>query len=529
MSQTNSRRKFVGRLLGVSGALTALPAVHAQTGAAAPSGHVVSVRDHGAAGDGARLDTQAMQRAIDACVGAGGGTVFFPAGRYLSGTLFLKSRVTLQLDAGAVLLGSKNLQDYPVTRPAIRSYTDNYTERSLIYGEDLEQVCLQGQGIIDGQGSAFKGPYKVRPYLIRIVSCRDVQVRGLIIKDSPMWVQHYLACDGLWIDGLSVHSHCNYNNDGIDIDGCQDVRIANCQVSSQDDAIVLKSTLNRACKNVVITNCVLSSDCNAFKMGTESNGGFENVALSNCVMRDTRLAGLALELVDGGRLDHVNISNITMQNVQAPIFIRLGNRARPFEEGKGKPGMGRLSNVMIRDVQATGAGPLGCSITGLPDYPVENVSLGNVRITFVGGGKEGEAQRTVPEHPEKYPEHSMFGVLPAYGFYCRHVKGLRLHHINLDFQAPDMRPSLVCDDVDDLELFAWNAAMASALNPAVWFKDVRRALVHGCRSPENVAAFLQVEGNQSAKIRLLANDIAGAKAAFRLGAEASPKAVTVSP
>jgi polygalacturonase len=283
--------------------------------------------------NGREFDTKAIQAAIDACAAAGGGVVYFPPGRYHSGGLILKSHVHLYLEAGATLLGSVHLEDYPKTIPKIRSYTDNYTERSLIYGEELDNVGLHGPGTIDGRGGAFKGPYKVRPYLIRLVSCRNVAVTELTIRDSPMWVQHYLACDDVLIHGITVHSRANANNDGIDIDCCQRVVISDSNISSGDDAIVLKSTSSRPTRNVAITNCVLSSHCNAFKLGTESNGGFEDITLSNCTMYDTRLSGLAIEMVDGGLLDGVNISNITMRDVKSVLFIRLGDRGRPFEAG----------------------------------------------------------------------------------------------------------------------------------------------------------------------------------------------------
>lgn len=510
------KREFL-HWLGLGSVAAAFAPVASLNAAPREADKTFQVRDFGAVGDGTSLDTKGIQKAIDACAQAGGGTVHFPAGTYLSGTLFLRSHVTLHLDAGATLLGSKQLQDYPNTIPAVRSYTDNYTERSLIYAEGLEQIGIAGRGTIDGQGAAFKGSYKLRPYLLRFISCRDVSMTEITIKDSPMWVQHYLACDGVRIDGITVRSRCNGNNDGIDIDGCRRVRISNCDIVSGDDAIVLKSTLDRPCQDIAITNCLLSSDCNAFKLGTESNGGFEDIVVSNCTFYDTRLSGIALETVDGGALARVSISNITMRNVRSPIFIRLGNRARPFKDGMEKPGMGSLRGISIRDVQATGADGIGNSITGLPGLPAEDITLENIRITAVGGGKEEDAQRQVPEQETKYPEYTMFGVLPAYGFYCRHVRGLRFSNVRVGFAKPDLRPAFVCDDVEDLELFGCTTASASAVNPVIRFNDVRKALIHGCRSPETVGAFLRVEGKGTEKIKLMANDLAEAKKAVELG------------
>ena len=258
---------------------------------------------HGARGDGASMDTAAIQRAIDACAASGGGTVYFPPGRYVSGTLILRSHVTLHLEAGAVLLGSKSLADYPSTIPKLRSYADIYTERSLLYAENLDNIAIHGRGTIDGQGAAFHGEYKVRPFLIRMVDCRDISIRDIRLRDAAMWALHLLACDDVAIDGVSLRSRVNPNNDGIDVDSCRRVRISNCEISTIDDNIVFKSCTDRPCQEIAVVNCVLSTDCSALKLGTESNGGFEDIAISNCTIYDTRGTGIAVLLVDGGLLE----------------------------------------------------------------------------------------------------------------------------------------------------------------------------------------------------------------------------------
>jgi polygalacturonase len=518
------RRRF---LLGT------IPAA-AIASAAAPQGPTATgqggfnVRGHGAAGDGAHLDTKAIQDAIDACARAGGGTVLFPAGTYLSGTIVLKSRVMLDLDAGAVLLGSKNLQDYPSFVPALRSFTDTYTEKSLLYAEGLQDIGIRGRGTIDGQGAAFQGPYKVRPYMMRFVSCRNVSVTDVRIKDSPMWVQHYLACDQVEIRGISVDSRVNVNNDGIDIDGSQRVRISDCEIVSGDDAIVLKATAGRPSKDVVITNCVLSTACNALKLGTESNGGFENIAISNCAIYGTRLAGIALEMVDGGVLAQVSISNIVMNGVGTPVFIRLGDRARPFTGGGARPPVGKLRNVSISNVQAVGAGSMGCAIAGLPDHAIENVVLENLRLTFAGGGKRADARREVPENAEKYPEHSMFGTLPAYGFYCRHVKGLSLRGIETGFLRDDERPALVCEDVEGLELAGSAFAGAPEAGPSVRLKQVKDAFAHGCRAPGRIETWMEVSGNRCERVSVMGNDLGNAGKAVDIAGDVAKDAVFVN-
>ncbi len=464
------------------------------------------VRDYGAKPDGKTLATEPIQKAIDRCTAEGGGTVCFPPGTFLSGTIYMKSHVTLRLAAGCTLLGSTDLKDYPPTVQALRSYTDNYTDKSLIYGEKLEDVAITGRGTIDGQGRSFQGPYKVRPYTIRLIQCRRVAVKDVTFRNSPMWMQHYLACDDVRLSGLTVRSRVNHNNDGINIDGCQRVTISDCNVCSGDDALVLKSTSARPCRNVVVSNCVLSSYCNALKMGTESNGGFENIVITGCSIYDTRLAGIALEIVDGGVMDRVVVSNITMERVGAPIFVRLGNRARPFKKGSEKPGMGRMQNVTITNVEAAGANPTGCAIAGLPEAKIENLTLSNIRLSFAGGGTRQDAARAIPENPTAYPEYSMFGRLPAYGLYCRHVKGLNLSNVQLQTAKPDLRHALVCDDVEDVLIDGLDARFWPEAAATIRLAQTRGALIRGCRPQTAVDTFLRLEGDATRRMVLMGND-----------------------
>jgi polygalacturonase len=492
-----------------------LSARRAATAQSARPGDNFNVRAFGAAGDGVHLETASLQAAIDACAASGGGTVRFPAGTYLSGTLVLKSKVTLWLESGAVVLGSTELKHFPPRTPAFRSYTDvNYVERSLLYAEQAEQVSILGPGVIDGQGGnrSFQvghggEGYKQRPYLIRMIECRQVTLRDVTLRNSPMWVQHYLACDDVLLDGLTVDSVVNANNDGIDIDCCRRVRIANCRLRTGDDAIVLKSTAPRACEQVVVTNCIMSSDCNAFKCGTESTGGFRDIAVSNCVVHDTRLSGIALENVDGGTLQGVTISNIRMVRTRNAIFLRLGNRARPYlasgpgggegthqlEPGMTLPGVGRFRDVHISQVIGEGGDTVGCALAGLPGHPLENIRLEGIRLEFAGGGTPADARRAIPEEESAYPEYEMFGRLPAYGFFCRHVRNLVLDRIEVATASPDQRPALVCDDVEGLEVTRWRTADSPAA-PEIVLRNVRDASLQGFRPAPASAPFIRVEG-----------------------------------
>ncbi|MHC4424541.1 MAG: glycoside hydrolase family 28 protein [Planctomycetota bacterium] len=495
-------RVSVWIVMGVVGVLAGGSAIGAE--------QLYDVRDYGAKADGRTLCTDAIQKAIDECSETGGGTVYLPGGTFLSGTIYMKSGVTLRLGAGCTLLGSVDLKDYPSTVQAFRSYTDNYTDKSLIYAEKAERIAITGAGTIDGQGASFKGPYKVRPYMIRFIQCRNVTVKDVTLKNSPMWVQHYLACDDVCITGVTVRSLVNHNNDGINIDSCRRVVISDCNIESGDDAIVLKSTSARVCGDVAVSNCLLSSRCNALKMGTESNGGFENIVITGCSIYNTRLAGVALEIVDGGTMDRVVISNITMNKIGAPIFLRLGNRARPFKKDMEKPDIGTLRNVTISNIEATGADPTGCTISGLPEAAIENVTLSNVRLSFEGGGTKADAARAIPEKPADYPEYSMFGRLSAYGLYCRHVRGLKLLNVQLQLAKPDQRHALVFEDVQDALIDALDAPCPPDAGAIIRLADVREILVRGCRPKAGTDVFLKLEGARSEKIVLAGNDLSGA-------------------
>lgn len=503
-----------------------------------------TVIDYGAAGDGRTKDTVAIQRAIDAAAAAGGGTVVFPAGRYLSGTLVLKDHVTLGLENGAVLLGSTDLGDYPRHRPAYRSYTETYVNQALIYAENAQHVGLAGGGTIDGQGghanfrvAPGEVGYLERPYLVRFINCRDVRVEGITLRDSPMWVQHYMACDRVTIRGITVASNVNHNNDMLDIDGCRDVHVSGCTGDTGDDAITLKSTGERLCENVVISDCTVGSNCNGIKMGTETTGGFRNITITNCAIRPSRSedvlysyrqgsGGIALQMVDGGILENVTISNIAIQGTLSPIFIRLGNRARRHIAEAPAPGQGKLRNVLISNVVATGAGKLGCPIAGLPDACIENVTLRDVRITAVGGGTLEDAERQVEERPADYPECTMFGTLPAYGFFIRHVRGLTLDNVQVGFDEADLRPALVCDDVQDLRINGFRAMVAEGATDVVSLAGVAHVLISGCIAPRTAATYLRLAGESSRAVFLTGSDLSRAAQPYRFTDGARPTSLS---
>ena len=491
-------------------------------------GSVCDVTVHGAKGDGVQLDTAAIQKAIDACAAGGGGVVWFPAGNFLSGTIVLKSNIALHLSPGATLWGSKRIEDY--------------SPYHLIYAKDAENIALEGGGTINGNGLAyfdtnsqfspeqwflFKYNSKERPSpLIELVNCHTVRIQDLSIRNSPGWTIHPLGSDGVKIHAISIVNHRQGpSTDGIDVDSSRNVQISDSYIEAGDDCIVIKTTGGLGGKtmpseNITVTNCVLGSAWNNVKLGTESLGDFKNISVSNCVMFRIAgslrppMAGLAIEMVDGSTLDGLVASNLTMREVSAPIFIRLGNRGR----GMQVPVPGTLRNVSISNVVATGALHTN-SITGLPGHPVRSVSLDNINITMHGGGRE-QRGLDVAENPEKYPEATMFGTLPAYGFYVRHVEGLTMRNIQVHWEEQDARPAAIFDDVRDLDIDAFRPEGVTA-RPALWFNNVVGALVSNSQARLGVKAALRITGAGSKAIRLSSSDLAP-----DLGADAPESALT---
>lgn len=444
-----------------------------------PAARIQDVTAHGAKADGQTLCTTAIQQAIDACAAAGGGTVVFPAGRFLSGTLFLKSGVHLRLDAQAVLLGSTRVEDYPPTPPkTVRSFNDGRTQMNLLFGEDLTDIAITGAGTIDGQGGSWpKRPRGAgdRPFLLRLVACRNILVEGVALRNSGFWMQHYLACDDLTVRGISVENHANWNNDTIDIDGCHRVRVERLTTDSSDDGITLKATSLRACEDVEVAHCLIRTHAVGIKFGTESIGGFKRIRIHDCDIRRSAFrsgefggrpngkGGIALMSLDGAVLEDVEIANITIEGTVSPIFLRLHNRGRVAEKGKGKP-IGALRNVVLRDITAVDAEPTGSLVSGIPGHPLEGITLRNVRITTVGGGRLADLKTPTDEFIKGTGGGpGLFGMLPACGILFHHVQGLVLDRVVVDSRTPDERPGLAFSQVQGLSLDGKAIAEADAL------------------------------------------------------------------
>lgn len=404
----------------------------------------IDIKAYGADNTGKIINTKIIQSALDACYKNKGGTVHFSAGEYLTGTLIVRSNTNISIAADAVILGSQDIGDYDCNEASFIDACGAERGKGLIIFLKAENVSLCGAGTINGQGDVFPD-LSHRPMLLRFIECENVKVNGISLKDSGAWVQHYFKCRNVTISNVTVDSYANANNDGLNLDCCQQVRVFDCHFRSGDDALTLKSTADKPCRDILVSNCMLSSNCNALKFGTESIGDFENVIMTNCLVYDTRLGGITIAVVDGAKLKNVIISNITMRNVGAAIFIRLGNRK--YDKFIKKDIIGGIENLTLENIYAEGAGIIGSSIMGLKHQAIKNVKLRNINISSAGGCKEYDDSVVLPELIDVYPEFNRWGNFPAFGLYCRHVTGISIDDCSFTAVAADCRPVTKFEDV----------------------------------------------------------------------------------
>jgi polygalacturonase len=487
---------------------------------------IVDVKTHGAKGDGKTLDSEAINRAITVAGEVGGGTVYFPAGTYISGSIRLRSNITLHLDAGATIEATTDAAAYDAPEPnewtQYQDFGHSHWRNSLIWGDGMDNIAIIGAGRIHGKGLTRGERGGMGNKAIALKLCRNVTIRDISILNGGHFGILATGVDNLTIDNVKIDT----NRDGIDIDTCRNVRISNCSVNSpNDDAIVLKSSFAlgyaRPTEHVTITNCLVSGydigslldgtykrtverapdregPTGRIKLGTESNGGFKNITISNIVFDRSR--GLALETVDGGPIEDVAVSNITMREVtNSPIFIRLGSRMRAPE---GTP-IGTIRRVNISNVVVYDADPrYGSIIAGIPGHDVEDIKLSDIRILHRGGltldnvakqskelvntfffrGPGGVPPREpyeTPEREKEYPEPAMFGLLPAHGFFIRHARGIELSNIQVGFMKEDLRPAFYLEDAKEVDFRFVNARKAGSA-PTFVVKAVENLSVFRC-------------------------------------------------
>ena len=535
----DGRRRFL-KMAGIAGIATIpkVPTAAAQN--AAEMGHqgllVYDVTAFGATGDGKSMDTAAINRAIEECAAHGGGTVYFRAGNYLSYSIHLKSKVAIYLDQGATIVAadpaadSAHSYDPAESNKPWEEYQDfghNHWHNSLIWGEDLEGISILGRGLIWGRGLSRgwpagrdSGPVAENPGVankaIALKNCRNVILRDFSILHGGHFGILATGVDNLTIDNLKIDT----NRDGMDIDCCRNVRVSNCSVNSPwDDGICLKSSFAlgyaRATEMVTITNCLVSGsfdegrmldgtwkrladDAKVFrtgriKFGTESNGGFKNIAVSNCVFEGCN--GLAIESVDGAVIEDVSVTNVTMREVyNAPIFLRLGARMR----GPAGVEVGTIRRVLLSNITCMQAGRsarIGAILAGIPEHPIEDVKISDVTIVYGGGGTKGDAQLVVPDKEKDYPEPTMFGTTPAYGFFVRHVRGLEMQGVKIECANADARPAFALADVEDATFGRMKVAVTAGV-PTFVLNQVKRFSVF--RS--NPVKDTEIESTEKAEI-----------------------------
>jgi polygalacturonase len=534
--QSNRRELLRVGTLGLGAVVGSIvPDVHAASHAPspAPAPGIFDVRTYGAVGDGKTVDTPAINKAIDAAAAAGGGTVVFAAGTWLSFSIHLKSHVGLYLAQGATIVAADsplpggatgyNGGTYDAAEPNTpwedyQDYGHNHWHNSLIWGEGITDISITGPGTIYGKGLSFganrvaRGNYPI--YVaeqagagnksIALKNCHNVLLRDFSILKGGHFGLLLTGVDNLTIDNLTIDT----DRDGMDIDCCRNVHVSNCTVNSPwDDGICPKSSYAlgyaRATENVTITNCYVTGDyelgsvldgtfkrfapdarvgrTGRIKCGTESNGGFKNITISNCVFDACN--GLALESEDGALCEDIAVSNITMRDiVTGPIFVRLGARLRgPKETTK----VGTMRRILISNLTSYNAHFRLCSIlSGIPDYAIEDVKLSDIYQHSLGGASQDAVGLRPPEFENKYPDPGMFGPMPSQGFFFRHIRNLEVSHVEVAAASPDQRPSFYLTGVDRADFIAVTAPTGVSAFHLDQVKDLRILLSRAAKDTQ---------------------------------------------
>ena len=433
----------------------------------------LNIKEFGAIPDGFTDNTKLIQKAIDQCSASGGGTIYFPQGIFMSGTIFIKDNVSLYLAKSSVLKGIAVDSLYPVTSSG---------KKGFVRIDNVSNVTISGEGTIDGSGdnkNFQKGDDAIlRPFLLECLGSENIVVKDVQLQNSAFWTFHIFESDGVRVDGVKIYSHSNFNNDGIDIDA-KNVIISNCLIDTDDDALCFKSESKLMCENVVVSNCIFASNCNFIKFGTASYSGFKNIVISNCVLRPaseskfrfwdkniegitdkiTGISGIALEVVDGGMMDQITINNISMTGVQTPFFMRLGSRKNPT---------GSLKNILISNIVASTHSKIPSSIVGVPGFCIENVVIRDVIINCQGNGTIEDSNKEVLENESAYPENRMFGnSLPAYGLFVRHAKNIHIDNLQLKLLNTDYRSAIYVEDSNDIKIRSFKADAPAGKKPLI--------------------------------------------------------------
>ena len=440
---------------------------------------------------------------------------FSTRGTFLTGTILLKDNVELHLAKDAVLLGSVN-------------HPQDYTAgRGIIVADGISNAAVTGFGTINGQGGDKRFQYGDnkgnRPHVILYRDSKNMILRNVRLINSAWWTVFLFRCDGVKVDGISIHSQDNLNNDGLDV-GSRNVTISNCVIDCDDDGLCFKSDDPAfMVEHITVTNCMISSNCSAIKFGTGSKGGFKDITISNCVIHKasesklrkwsvraknvlsdtTNLAGIAIEAVDGAQIERININNISMTDIMTPLFLRLGNRSRT---------PGEFKDIIISSITARSRSMITSSITGIPGARIKGVILRDLIFENLGKGTLEDASKPVPEQEKAYPENSMFGpTLPAHGLYIRHADNITMENVQFRTTYPDERPAFIMDDVTNVSLNNFQAQAPSSTEALIRLINCKEILISGYRQTTTPLIFLKVEGADSKQIRVINNDLSNIK------------------
>jgi len=419
------------------------------------------IDEYGVYPNTAELLTEKIQYAIDEAVKCGE-TLCFKKGTYKTGTLVFKTNLKIFLEKDAVILGSEKIEDYPDNEASFVDAVDEKRGKTLILCYKAKNVEISGEGEICGNGKGFN--ISTRPFLFRIVESENILLDGIKLTDSAAWGLHINKSSEIKVTNVYINSRVNNNNDGIDIDSSSDVHIENCDISSGDDAICIKTTSDLPTCRVTVKNCKISSGWAGFKVGTETVGDVFDIKVTDCFMYDVCGGGIKLVPTDGSNVSNVYISDIKMNNCTGPVFIVNGERLRKYE-GVGRDTFSTIKNVTIKNIEADvveakergivfdevwGNAIGGIIISGTKKNMIENLILENITASLPGGIEEYE-EKEVSYIGDKYPEFHRMDIVPAKGIYVRDVNTAFLKNIKLSFKKDDVRDCVRYENIINLK------------------------------------------------------------------------------
>ncbi|WP_298537536.1 glycosyl hydrolase family 28 protein [uncultured Algibacter sp.] len=437
-----------------------------------------NILNYGAKVDGTSLDTNAVQAAIDNCFENGGGRVIIPSGKtVLIGTIYLKDYVNLHIENGAILLGSPDYKNYTTDTHKNMYKLEPHMDRCLIFAKNAKYFAITGLGTIDGNGY-FKNFTKEkggRPMLIRFINCTDILLKNVTLKNPAAWTSAWLYCSEIVVEGIKIISRVNNNGDGLDFDGCTNVRVSNSSFDTSDDSICVQASLpDKPSKNIVISNCVFTSKWAGMRIGLLSRGDIESITVSNCTFNDIQDSGLKIQLNEGGEMKNMTFSNLIMKNVPRPIFMTFAQQKACVDAPNSMYPMKAMHSFIFSNIIADNRGidkNSAIFITGMPNFYITDIQLNNILMTVSGKGTKIDADNTnIKEYTLDvldgwWPEFHLVGTLPAYGIYARHVNNLSLSNIQIKTIHEDHRPPIVFDDVPESNLNSVFANKKEILQP----------------------------------------------------------------